>query len=76
MSDERDIRTKLVYEIDGLQVYRTEAKKYDETTDKCYGHTVVYYDVYDGEYMICSYKTLREAQSFCKRLSENGVATI
>lgn len=64
MKKETDINHKVVTKINGYEIVRSEAK---ETTwdGQTKGRTKVYYDVCDGEDLLESFKTLRDAKKFC-----------
>lgn len=67
MTKERDITNKVVGEINGYIIIRSEARNYDEWSGTYSGRTKVYYDVCDDDdNLLDSFKTLREAKSFCK----------
>ena len=66
MTKEKDITNKVVAEINGYQIVRSEARKYDKWTGSFSGQTKVYYDVCDGIDLLESFKTLKEAKRFCK----------
>ena len=51
---EQTLSSKLIYLENGYEIYRVEARMYDEYKDKYIGHTKVYYDV-----CFLSYNTVR-----------------
>lgn len=67
---EQTLSSKLIYLENGYEIYRSEARIYDEYKDKYIGHKKVYYDVCfpDGGDIIESRKTLKEAIKFAKEL--------
>ena len=67
---ERNLTSQLIDTVNGYEIYRCEAKMYDEYNDKFIGSKKVYYDVCfsDGGDIIESRKTLREARKFAKSL--------
>lgn len=65
MAREKDINHSVVAEINGYTIIRSEAKDFDKWTQEYKGRTKVYYDVCDGEDLLESFKTLREAKQFC-----------
>ncbi len=67
---EQTLSSKLIYLENGYEIYRVEARMYDEYKDKYIGHTKVYYDVCfpDGGDIIESKKTLNEAIQFAQEL--------
>ena len=66
MKNEKNLAVKVVEEINGYQIVRCEAKKYDNFTGEYSGRTKVYYDVCDEEDLLESFKTLAEAKRWCK----------
>lgn len=68
--DERNLTSLLVEVVNGYEIYRCEAKMYDEYKDKLIGRKKVYYDVcfLNGGDIIESRKTLREARKFANSL--------
>ena len=65
---ERDTNHKIVAEINGYTIIRSEAKKFDKWTQEYSGQTKVYYDVCDEDGdLLESFKTLREAKRFCEQ---------
>ena len=67
MKHEVDINHKVVAEINGYTIVRSEAKRFSTYEGKLTGHTKVYYDVCDSDMdLLESFKTLKEAKSFCK----------
>ena len=69
---EQTLSNKLICQKNGYEIYRSEARIYDEYKDKYIGHTKVYYDVCfsDGGDIIESRKTLKEAVKFAQELEE------
>jgi hypothetical protein len=67
---EKNLSSELVAVVDNYEIYRCEAKMYDEYKDKFVGRKKVYYDVCfsDGGDIIESHKTLREAKKFANSL--------
>lgn len=66
MANERDINHKVMAEINGYTIIRSEARDFDKWTETYSGQTKVYYDVCDEDGdLIESFKTLREAKKFC-----------
>lgn len=68
--DERNLTSLLVEVVNGYEIYKCEARMYDEYKDKFIGRKKVYYDVCfpnEGD-IIESRKTLREARKFAKSL--------
>ena len=67
---EQTLSSKLIYLENGYEIYRVEARMYDEYKDKYIGHTKIYYDVcfQDGGDIIESKKTLNEAIQFAQEL--------
>lgn len=67
---EKNLTSKLVDTTNGYEIYRCEARMYDEYKDKFIGRTKVYYDVCvpDGGDIIESRKTLSEAKKFARSL--------
>lgn len=66
MRKEIDTNNQIVAEINECIIVRSEAKAFDKWEQKFSGHTKVYYDVCDREgNLLESFKTLREAKSFC-----------
>lgn len=66
MTKERDTAHKVVSEINGYTIIRSEARNFDKLEQSFSGHTKVYYDVCDEDGdLLESFKTLKEAKSFC-----------
>ena len=65
MKKERDISHRVVAEINGYTIVRSEARDFDRWEQKFTGRTKVYYDVCDADDLLKSFKTLREAKRFC-----------
>ena len=67
---EQTLSSKLIYLENGYEIYRVEARMYDEYKDKYIGHIKVYYDVCfpDEGDIIESKKTLNEAIQFAQEL--------
>ena len=62
----KDVGHKVVAEINGYTIIRSEARKFDKFERVFTGQTKVYYDVCDeDENLLESFKTLREAKRFC-----------
>lgn len=66
MNKERDINNKVVAEVNGYKIIRSESKKFDKFSGEYSGRTKVYYDVCDNEDLLESFKTLAEAKRWCK----------
>ncbi len=66
MTNEKNLTTKVVDEINGYQIVRCEARKHDDFTGEFSGRIKVYYDVCDEEMILESFKTLAEAKRYCK----------
>lgn len=67
---ERTLTFKLVDKINGYEIYRSEARLYDERKDRFIGRKKVYYDVCQpncGD-IIESRKTLKEAINFARSI--------
>jgi len=65
MTRERDTNHKVVAEINGYTIVRSEARNFDKWEQSFSGQTKVYYDVCDEDWLLESFKTLREAKKFC-----------
>ena len=67
---EQTLSNKLIYLENGYEIYRVEARMYDEYKNKYIGHIKVYYDVCfpDGDDIIESKKTLNKAIQFAREL--------
>lgn len=66
MTKERDTKHKVIAEINGYTIIRSEARKFDKLEESFSGQTKVYYDVCDKDMdLLESFKTLREAKKFC-----------
>ncbi len=67
---EKNLSSELMAVVDNYEIYRCEAKMYDEYKDKFVGRKKVYYDVCfpDGGDIIESRKTLNEAKKFARNL--------
>ena len=66
MTKERDTNHKVVAEINGYTIIRSEARNFDKWEETYSGQTKVYYDVCDEDGdLLESFKTLREAKRFC-----------
>lgn len=67
MTKERDTNHKVVAEINGYTIIRSEARSFDKWEQSFSGQTKVYYDVCDEDMdLLESFKTLREAKRFCE----------
>lgn len=67
MSKEKDTSHRIVAEINGYTIVRSESRDFDKWTQTFAGQTKVYYDVCDGGMdLLESFKTLREAKRFCQ----------
>ena len=66
MTKERDTNHRVVAEINGYTIVRSEARDFDRWEQKFTGRTRVYYDVCDADGdLLESFKTLKEAKRFC-----------
>lgn len=66
MTKEKDISHKVVAEINGYTIIRSEVRDFDKWDQKFTGKTKVYYDVCDGDMdLLESFKTIKEAKKFC-----------
>lgn len=66
MTKERDTNHRVVAEINGYTIVRSEARDFDKWEQKFTGRTKVYYDVCDADGdLLESFKTLQEAKRFC-----------
>ena len=66
MTKERDTNHRVVAEINGYTIVRSEARDFDKWEQKFTGRTKVYYDVCDADGdLLESFKTLKEAKRFC-----------
>ena len=66
MTKERDTNHRVVAEINGYTIVRSEARDFDKWEQKFSGKTKVYYDVCDADGdLLESFKTLKEAKRFC-----------
>lgn len=66
MTKERDSNHRVVAEINGYTIVRSEARDFDKWEQKFTGRTKVYYDVCDADGdLLESFKTLKEAKRFC-----------
>ena len=67
MTKERDTNHKVMAELNGYTIVRSEARSFDKWTQEYSGQTKVYYDVCDEDGdLLESFKTLREAKRFCE----------
>ena len=66
MTKERDVNHKVVAEINGYTIIRSEERNFAKWEQTYSGKTKVYYDVCDEDGdLLESFKTLREAKRFC-----------
>lgn len=67
---EKTLSSELICMENGYEIYKIEAKMYDEYKDKYIGHTKIYYDVCfpDGCGIIESRKRLKDAIKFAQKL--------
>lgn len=68
MTKERDTSHKVVAEINGYTIIRSEARNFDKWEQKFNGQTKVYYDVCDDADLLKSFKTLKEAKEFANKI--------
>ncbi len=67
MTRERDTNHKVVAEINGYTIVRSEARNFDKWGQTFSGQAKVYYDVCDEDLdLLESFKTLREAKKFAQ----------
>lgn len=67
MTKERDTNHKVVAEVNGYTIIRSEARNFEKWEQNFSGQTKVYYDVCDEDMdLLESFKTLREAKKFCE----------
>lgn len=67
MSRERDTAHRVMKQVGGLTIIRSEARNYDKWSQEFSGKTKVYYDVCDEDGdLLESFKTMREAERFCR----------
>ena len=66
MTKQRDTNHKVMAEINGYTIIRSEARDFDKWEQAFKGQTKVYYDVCDEDGdLLESFKTLKEAKRFC-----------
>ena len=68
MTKERDTSHKVVAEINGYTIIRSEARSFDQWGQKFKGQTKVYYDVCDDTDLLKSFKALKEAKDFANKI--------
>ena len=64
----RCVDCKVVESYYGYTINREESKKVNPFTDEIYGRKYVFYTVNDGEWMLESFKTLKEAKKYIEKL--------
>jgi hypothetical protein len=62
------IKSEKVENYHGFIICREEDKKRDPETLETYGHTKVYYTVYDGDDMLENFKTLKDAKKWIEKI--------
>ena len=62
------IKSEKINTINGFDICKEIDKKCDPETGAVYGHPMTFYAVYDGDWMIDSKKTLKEAKALIKKL--------
>lgn len=62
------IKSEKVKTLHGFDICKEIDKKCDPETGETYGRAMTFYAVYDGEWMIDSKKTLKEAENLIKKL--------
>lgn len=58
------IKCEVLEKRNGYFIHREVDRNYDEFTDEFYGRTTVFYTVNTEEWLIDSFKTLREARKY------------
>ena len=64
----KNIKSELRERFHGFDIYREEDRPYRPDTGEFYGHTQVFYAVCDGDWMLESFKTIKEARAYIEKL--------
>lgn len=64
----RCIKCEVIEERYGFTINREEDRQYDDFTGEYSGRTKVFYTVNDEDWMLESFKTLKEAQKYIERI--------
>lgn len=62
------IKSDFVETYHGFEIRRETDRPYRPDTGEFYGHARVFYVVYDGDWMVDSLKTLKEAKKYIEKL--------